>query len=166
MIVYHGSDVVVEKPLLLKPKRTLDFGAGFYTTTNKKQAVSFAHKVMMRNDSKTKAVSMYEVDFDLIKNKLEVLMFDDPDMEWLDFVFANRQGIYKGKQYDAVIGAVADDTIYRVFSLYEAGLLTREETLKRLKIRKLYDQMTFCTEEALFYLKYIGQLDLENEEES
>ena len=31
------------------------------------------------------------------------------------FVFANRQGIYNGKQYDVVYGA-ADDTIYRVFS--------------------------------------------------
>ena len=36
MVVYHGSDVIVEKPIFLKkPKRTLDFGAGFYATTNK-----------------------------------------------------------------------------------------------------------------------------------
>lgn len=34
----------------------MDFGAGFYTTTNQKQAVSFAHKVMLRNNSQTKAV--------------------------------------------------------------------------------------------------------------
>lgn len=25
MIVYHGSDIAVEKPILIKPKRTLDF---------------------------------------------------------------------------------------------------------------------------------------------
>ncbi|WP_366924729.1 DUF3990 domain-containing protein [Metallumcola ferriviriculae] len=124
MIVYHGSDVIVEKPVLLAPKRTLDFGAGFYTTTNKKQAVGFAHKVMLRNDSQTRAVSVYEVDFYKIENSLEVLKFDAPDAGWLDFVFANRQGIYKRKQYDVVIGAVADDTIYRVISLYEAGILT------------------------------------------
>lgn len=164
MIVYHGSDVVVKKPILLKPKHTLDFGAGFYTTTNKKQAVNFAKKVMLRNSSKTKVVSIYEIDFDKLKRTLDVLKFDGPDAEWLDFVFANRQGIYKGKQYDVVMGAVADDTIYRVFGLYEAGLLTREETLKRLKIRKLYNQVTFCTEKALVYLKYIGQIDIEKEE--
>lgn len=34
MRLYHGSDVVVEKPILLPRQRTLDFGAGFYTTTN------------------------------------------------------------------------------------------------------------------------------------
>lgn len=72
MIVYHGSDVVVEKPILLTPKHTLDFGAGFYTTTNKKQAISFAHKVMLRNDSQTKAVSTYEIDFDKIERILDV----------------------------------------------------------------------------------------------
>jgi len=166
MIVYHVSNVIIEKPRLLKPKRTLDFGAGFYTTTNKKQAVSFAHKVMLRTDSKAKAVSMYEVDFDKVKKVLDILVFDSPDSEWLDFVFSNRQGIYSGKQYDIVVGAVADDTIYRVFSLYEAGILTREETLKRLKIRKLYDQVTFCSEEALSYLQYIGQLDIDVEEGS
>ena len=71
-------------------------------------------------------------------------------------MFANRQGIYNGTQYDVIYGAVADDAIYRVFGLYEAGLLTKEETLKRLKIRKLYDQVTFCTEKALSQLKFIG----------
>lgn len=164
MIVYHGSDVVVDKPILLKPKRTLDFGAGFYTTTNKKQAVNFANKVMLRNDSKTKVVSMYEIDIEEMIETLDVLKFDKPNAGWLNFVFENRQGVYKGIQYDVVIGAVADDTIYRVFGLYEAGLLTREETLKRLKIRKLFNQVAFCTKKALEQLKYIGQLDLDHEE--
>lgn len=77
----------------------------------------------------------------------------------MDFVYSNRQGIYNGKQYDMIIGAVADDTIYRVFSLYEAGYLDREETIERLKVRNLYNQVTFCTEKSLTYLNYIGQLD-------
>ena len=163
MIIYHGSDVIVERPVLLKPKRTLDFGPGFYTTTNKEQAISFARKVMIRNDSQTKAVSMYEIDFERIENVLDVLKFNSPDEKWLDFVFANRQGIYSGKKYDIVYGAVADDTIYRVFGLYEAGLLTKEETLKRLKVPKLYDQVTFCSEKALSQLKFIGQLEINEE---
>lgn len=164
MIIYHGSDVVVERPVLLIPKRTLDFGPGFYTTTNKEQAISFAQKVMIRNDSQTKAVSIYEIDFIKTNHELDVLKFTTPNEEWLDFIFANRQGIYSGKQYDVVYGAVADDTIYRVFALYEAGLLTKEETLQRLKVRKFFDQMTFCTEKALSQLKFIGQLDINKEE--
>lgn len=164
MILYHGSDIIVKNPKLINQKRTLDFGAGFYTTTNKKQAVSFSRKVMLRNDSKTQVVSIYEINYKKMLENLDVLNFDSADSDWLDFVFANRQDIYKGKKYDIIIGPVADDTIYRVFSLYEAGLLTREETLKRLKVPKLYNQLTFSTNKSLKFLKYVGVLDLEEEE--
>lgn len=39
MILYHGSNVVVEQPRLVEQNRFLDFGYGFYTTTNKEQAL-------------------------------------------------------------------------------------------------------------------------------
>lgn len=164
MILYHGSDCLVKKPVLRAPKRTLDFGAGFYTTTNKIQAISFANKVMLRNGSQTKCVNMYEVDIAELERTFDVLKFEMPNSDWLDFVFSNRQAIYRGKQYDVVIGAVANDTIYRVFGLYEAGLLTREETLERLKIRELYNQVTFCTQRVLSHLRYVGPLDIEKED--
>lgn len=35
MILYHGSNLVVSKPKLIQQNRFLDFGFGFYTTTNK-----------------------------------------------------------------------------------------------------------------------------------
>ena len=41
MIIYHGSNLVVEKPKLIAQNRYLDFGYGFYTTTNKVQLVGF-----------------------------------------------------------------------------------------------------------------------------
>ena len=41
MILYHGSNVLVTEPKILKQNRFLDFGFGFYTTTNKEQAVSY-----------------------------------------------------------------------------------------------------------------------------
>ena len=34
MTVYHGSNMEVREPRIIKPNRTLDFGNGFYTTTN------------------------------------------------------------------------------------------------------------------------------------
>ena len=41
MILYHGSNVTVSESRLVPQNRFLDFGFGFYTTTNKTQAVSF-----------------------------------------------------------------------------------------------------------------------------
>lgn len=33
MIVYHGSNVTVDAPDVLRSQRNLDFGKGFYVTT-------------------------------------------------------------------------------------------------------------------------------------
>ena len=38
MIVYHGSDIVVEKPDVLHSYRPLDFGKGFYVTSVRDKA--------------------------------------------------------------------------------------------------------------------------------
>lgn len=62
-----------------------------------------------------------------------------------------------------IFGPVANDTIYRTFVAYEEGILTKEETISRLKVKKLYNQTTFATEAALAQLRYIGQLTIEGE---
>ena len=62
MILYHGSNVIVDKPKLIQQNRFLDFGFGFYTTTNKIQAASFADKVTKRRRSGQRAVSINEID--------------------------------------------------------------------------------------------------------
>jgi hypothetical protein len=48
MLVYHGSNLTVEKPRIIVSDRFLDFGPGFYTTTNLAQAKSFASRVTNR----------------------------------------------------------------------------------------------------------------------
>jgi hypothetical protein len=57
---------------------------------------------------------------------------------------------------DLVIGPVANDTVFNVIDLYIDGILDKDETIKRLKIRKLFDQWTFCTEKAISFLKFIN----------
>ena len=42
MILYHGSNVAVENPIIVKSNRTLDFGNEFYTTTSREQAYKWA----------------------------------------------------------------------------------------------------------------------------
>lgn len=51
MIIYHGSNVKVDKPTILIPNRTLDFGNGFYTTSNKEQAYKWAKIKQARENS-------------------------------------------------------------------------------------------------------------------
>ena len=70
---------------------------------------------------------------------------------------ANRQGVYQGRQYDLIYGAVANDDVYRVFALYMTGVMDREQTLAALKIRRLFNQLVFATEKALQYLHFEGR---------
>ena len=42
MTLYHASNVEVKMPMLVESNRMLDFGPGFYTTTNREQTVRFA----------------------------------------------------------------------------------------------------------------------------
>ncbi|GHU40481.1 hypothetical protein FACS1894190_07430 [Spirochaetia bacterium] len=45
MTLYHGSNTIVETPDLTHTFKTVDFGKGFYTTPNKRQAVKFTFKL-------------------------------------------------------------------------------------------------------------------------
>lgn len=62
MFLYHGSNLAVSKPRLVEQNRFLDFGYGFYTTTNKAQAIGFADKVTKRRKEGVPTVSIYEID--------------------------------------------------------------------------------------------------------
>lgn len=128
---------------------------------NKDQAVNFAEKVTARRETGIPCVSMYETaELEELKNKYKLLFFSEANEEWLDFVFANCNGSYEGVNYDIIFGPVANDTIYRTFIAYEEGILTKDETIARLKVKKLYNQMTFTTENSLKELKYTGQLPI------
>lgn len=154
MILYHGSNMVVEKPRLIEQNRFLDFGYGFYTTTNKSQAENFARKVTVRRAG-IPIVNTYEIDDKINSETLKIKHFNFPDEEWLDFVSANRNGKYEGEQYDLIIGAVANDDVYRTLQLYMAELLTKKQALEALKIKKLFDQYIFATNESILLLKFV-----------
>ena len=159
MVLYHGSNMIVEQPRLIPQIRFLDFGKGFYTTENKEQAISFADKVYRRRKEGVPTVSIYEFDEKAAFAACSLLRFDSADEDWLDFVSANRNGTYQGKTYELIYGAVANDDIFATFTLYAGGELTKEETINRLKVKKLYNQLVFASEHALSYLKFTGTLD-------
>lgn len=153
MILYHGSNMIVDKPMLIKQNRFLDFGNGFYTTTNKEQAINFGTKVVALRKGK-QIVNIYEFDENSIVG-LNIKKLPSPNDEWLDFVSSNRNGIYSGGKYDIIIGAVANDDVYKTLQVYQTGLLTKTQALEALKIKKLFNQYVFTTNKALKTLKFI-----------
>ena len=81
----------------------LDFGAGFYTTSNRQQAVKWVKTQAIRRRKGKPIVSMYDFDEEKLDG-ISVCRFESADKEWLNFVADNRKGKYVGEKYDLVIG--------------------------------------------------------------
>ena len=155
MKLYHGSTNIVEQPKIIKGDKFLDFGFGFYTTTSEEQALRWAKIKKKRTKSETSYLNIYEIDEATLSDKsFSVLYFNEPSRQWLEFVIANRRGAIT-HSHDFVKGPVANDMLYRTFTLYESGVLTLQETINRLKVHELFDQLSFHTEKALKNLKFI-----------
>lgn len=148
MLLYHGSDVEVDAPRSQEPPRALDFGAGFYVTSNYDQACKWATNVCGRRGVRSVTVSIYEFDPSVL-DWLDVLWFDEADVDWLGFVTSNRKQAYYGHIYDVVIGPVANDRTMTVLTLYFNGLLSQDETIKRLKVQRLEGQYAFKSGRSL-----------------
>ena len=67
MKLYHGSNVVVEKPRLLRSDRRLDFGAGFYLTSSFEQAKRWAVLTARRRETGSPLVSVFDFDEQMAK---------------------------------------------------------------------------------------------------
>ena len=154
MILYHASNIEVKIPMLVESNRMLDFGPGFYTTTNREQAVRFAKSVVARRGGQA-VLNVYEFDESAFTSCL-VRKFDSPSAEWLDFVAANRSGEYAGERYDLIMGPVANDNVYTTIGLYMQGFMSREMTISELRVKKLYDQIVFATPRAFRFLKHLS----------
>ena len=160
MKLFHGTNLVIEKPVIVNRFKTLDFGEGFYTTENEDQAREFAVKVCeRRTPSLHPVVNCYEFNADLAD--FSTLKFNAPDGQWLDFVVANRKGIEPDVKHDIIIGPVANDDVFGTIILYEAGQLDKENAIQKFKVKALYNQVVFCNAGVLARLKFIKSYQVE-----
>ena len=153
MLLYHGSNVPVKAPRLLKNQRDLDFGRGFYTTSDLDQAMKWAKRTSLRLRQQESFVSVYTID-EASLTKLRFLSFARPDAAWLRFVAENRKGRPMPQAWDIIAGPVADDQTAPVIDLFLDGMYDEQEAIRRLLPQKLKDQYTFKTDEALALLHY------------
>ena len=155
MKLYHGSNVVVEKPIIKHNLRALDFGAGFYLTSSEIQAGKWAKSVTKRRRAGEATVNIYGMNENKIAD-LRVLKFEEANGEWLDFVVVNRKRMPLTEQYDLVIGPVANDSTLDVINDYMRGRFTKEIAVQLLLPQNLTDQYAFLTNEAIELLKFEG----------
>lgn len=152
--VYHGSIDEVVNPEIRQPNRSLDYGAGFYTTTSYEQAKRWVERRMKDKGVAVGYVNIYELDEKLVKN-MKSLFFEKPTEEWVSFVMRNRTERNFIHDYDVVYGPVADDSVYTQFALYEGGIISLPTLIHELMTYKLVDQYLFHTEKSLLAIKFV-----------
>ena len=146
MILFHGTTEIIEKPDVSFSKSYLDFGKGFYLTTYQKQAEKWALRKALRKQ-KSATVNVYELSDDL--KKYNVLQFGQENEKWLDFVCACRKGDSIYKNYDIIIGAVANDDVFKTVDMYFRGIWSKKKALDELRYYKMNDQICIINQDVL-----------------
>lgn len=154
-IVFHGGTEVVSDPEIRVSPRNCDFGPGFYATHSREQAIRWAERQRRIRMQPEAVVNKYDIS-GLWESGLSIKVFESPEGDWLDAVVDCRKGQDVFVGCDVVLGPVADDNVYETIRLYEAGVFTREETIRRLKTEKLFNQLVLKTDAALAFCRFIG----------
>lgn len=155
MMLYHGSNTVIDRIDFGKCRPYKDFGKGFYLTDIREQAQRMAERTA-RLFNGTPVISMFEFDLeDAQAGGLKIKVFGKPDREWAKFVMNNRDIdiVQPCHDYDIVIGPVADDTIARLLRLYTENFISEEQLLHELTFSKVTSQYFFHSEAAVKMLK-------------
>ena len=69
--------------------------------------------------------------------------------KWLDFVCACRKGEKIYKNYDIVIGAVANDDVFKTVDMYFRGIWSKKKALDELRYYKMNDQICVINQDVL-----------------
>ncbi len=167
MIVYHGSDHIIQVPVYHGSKRTNDYGYGFYTTEDKELANEWAC-----SDNRDGYSNCYELDL----TGLSVLNLNDPSytiLNWLAILtnyrtyWQNGSIAEEAKQYlhdhffidpngyDIVIGYRADDSYFSFAQDFVSGTISLSKLSEAMHLGKLGEQIVLKSEKSFSKIKFI-----------
>ena len=168
MIVYHGSDHIIEMPQYNGSKRTNDYGQGFYTTESRELAAEWAC-----GDQKDGFVNRYELETD----GLNTLYLNSPDyniLNWLAVLTRHRTYWQNGSiaeeakkylqehfnidlsPYDIIIGYRADDSYFSFAQDFVAGTISLRKLSEAMRLGKLGEQIVLKREAAFRSIHFVG----------
>ena len=173
MVLYHGSYCVVENPDLKKCALYKDFGQGFYLTTSKEQAKSFAK--ISASKAKAKGTISHSEKFAYISffkvaglESLRTFDFETADVDWLHCIVSHRRnGAFTEirasmQEYDVISGKIANDDTNATILAYMGnvfGAMGSEQADKMcislLLPERLKDQFCFRSDKAISVLKFL-----------
>ncbi len=158
MLLYHGSNTIVQEPKIIVSEKGRDFGFAFYLTPIQAQAERWAKRKQKVAKSSGAFVSVFE--WDENKKGLKFKRFPKPDLPWLDMIIKCRSESSFRHGFDIVEGKIADDSVGETVLFVMDGVMKKEDALERLKFQKINSQIAFCSEEALKRLHFVGSYEV------
>lgn len=168
IVLYHGSEKIVEKPELKLGKVNNDYGQGFYCT----QDIELAKEWARKHNVEPSYVNKYELDLDGLK----ILNIGETKHEvitWIAVLIKNRKfsknpmaqtAAEKISQkfsidltgYDVIIGYRADDSYFSFAKAFLDNTLSLNQLGVALKLGNLGLQVALLSEKATQKLKFVS----------
>ena len=168
MIVFHGSEHIVEKPVFHGGKKNNDYGYGFYTTESLELAKEWAC---------AKNTDGYANRYELDMARLSVLNLNSPEysiLNWLAVLTHYRSYWQNGsiaeeakkylqehffidpEKYDIIIGYRADDSYFSFAQDFVAGTISLRKLSEAMRLGKLGEQIVLKSERAYTQIHFQG----------
>ena len=174
IVIYHGSDHIIEKPTYGVGDENNDYGQAFYCTTSLDMAKEWANKTTISGFA-----NKYKFDgrnlrvLDLTDDKYSVL-------NWIAILIHHRnlslaqRTLYKRRlefledhfyidvsEYDVVIGYRADDAYFKFPMFFIQNELSIERLEEIYKLGNLGKQIAIVSEQAFSRIRFITAIEVE-----
>ena len=167
MIVYHGSDHILELPVFHGGKPQNDYGSGFYMTESLELAKEWA--CAKNTDG---FANRYELDLD----GLRILNLNSPEyniLNWLAVLTKHRSYWQNGSiaeeaknylqenfyvdisSYDIIIGYRADDSYFSFAQDFVAGTISLRKLSEAMHLGKLGEQIVLKSERSYQHIHFL-----------
>ena len=167
MIIYHGSEKIIQKPMYGFGNSKNDYGLGFYCTESKDLAKEWACQ---------KNTDGYSNRYELDTTSLSILNLSEPDfsiLHWLSILMQNRVFSPKsplGKQnldflisnykinysdFDVILGYRANDSYFSFASDFLENIIPIQSLASSMKLGSLGIQVVLKSKKAFDTIKYI-----------
>lgn len=168
MIIYHGSNTIIEHPIYGAGKPYNDYGLGFYCTESLEMAKEWG--VSANSDG---YANCYEID----TNGLKIFNLMDNNyciLHWLAILLENRtfetsaplavegkEYLLKNfmpdyKNYDIMIGYRADDSYFSFAEDFLNGTISYRQLSNAMRLGKLGLQFVLKSKKAFDAIKFLG----------
>ena len=167
LALYHGSPVVVERPLLEKGRLNNDFGRGFYCTEHEELASEWAC-----TSGRGGFVNCYALETGELK-VLRVDALEYPMLSWIALLLEHRivrlsaPGMKRGRDwllahfatdlspYDVVVGYRADDSYFSFARAFLGNSITFAQLSQAMRLGNLGEQYVLRSSFALSKLRFV-----------